>query len=98
FRITELPSPEEILDEILENVRRAYIGAGVIHGDLSEFNVIINPDWHILIIDWPQYVRVSHPNAEMLLKRDLSNILKFFRRKYGLIRELEETLNYIKRP
>ena len=96
YRITELPSPEETLDEILENVRKAYIGAGVIHGDLSEFNVIINPDWHILIIDWPQYARTSHPNADMLLKRDIWNILKFFKRKFGISRSLEETIKYVR--
>ncbi|MEM2749970.1 MAG: serine/threonine-protein kinase RIO2 [Candidatus Bathyarchaeia archaeon] len=96
YRITELPSPEETLDEILENVRKAYIGAGVIHGDLSEFNVIINPDWHILIIDWPQYARTSHPNADMLLKRDIWNILKFFKRKFGISRSLEEIIKYVR--
>jgi len=96
YRITELPNPEETLDEILENVRKAYIGAGVIHGDLSEFNVIINPDWHILIIDWPQYARTSHPNADMLLKRDIWNILKFFKRKFGISRSLEEIIKYVR--
>lgn len=96
FRISDLPSPEAILDEIIGNVKLAYVGAGVIHGDLSEYNVIITPDWHVLIIDWPQYVRLDHPNAETLLRRDVSNILRFFRRKYGILRDLNETLKWIK--
>ncbi|MBS7640558.1 MAG: serine/threonine-protein kinase RIO2 [Candidatus Bathyarchaeia archaeon] len=98
FRICSLPDPETILDEILENVRLAYVGAGVVHGDLSEYNVVITPSGHVLIIDWPQYVRADHPSAEALLKRDVSNMLKFFRRKYGVIRSLSNVLEQIKRP
>jgi RIO kinase 2 len=89
-------NPEKILDEIILNVRRAYLEAGVIHADLSEFNVIMKPDWHILIIDWPQFVRTSHPNAERLLRRDVRNILRFFKRKFKIERSLQETLNRIK--
>ncbi|MEM2342238.1 MAG: serine/threonine-protein kinase RIO2 [Candidatus Bathyarchaeia archaeon] len=98
FRFTEIPDPKAILDEILENIRRAYIKAGVIHGDLSEFNVVLTPDWHILIIDWPQYVRKEHPNADALLKRDVWNILRFFKRKFGLFRDFQSTLDYVKSP
>jgi len=96
FRLREILKPEAVLDEILENVRLAYLKAGVIHGDLSEFNVILTPLNRILIIDWPQYVRATHPNAENLLKRDVWNIIKFFKRKYGVVRGLQEALNYVK--
>jgi RIO kinase 2 len=97
FRITELTSPLAILNKILENVRKAYIEAGVIHGDLSEFNVVLTSDQNVLIIDWPQFIRIDHPNADMVLKRDLLNIIKFFRRKFAVIRDLSEALNYIKK-
>jgi RIO kinase 2 len=96
FRFTEMPDPERILNEILENVRRAYVKAGVIHGDLSEFNVVLTPSCHILIIDWPQYIKVNHPNADMLLKRDIWNILRFFNRKFNIFRDLRSTLEYVK--
>jgi len=95
-RFIEIPNPENILDEILFNVKKAYREAEIIHSDLSEFNVILKPDWHILIIDWPQYVRLNHPNAEYLLRRDVRNILKFFHRKFRVSRDLEETLRYIR--
>ena len=95
FRFTEIPNPEETLNEILENVKKAYVKAGVIHGDLSEFNVVLTLDWHVLIIDWPQFVRIDHPNADFLLKRDVWNILNFFRRKFRVIRDLQEALNYV---
>jgi len=98
FRFTEIPNPGEILDEILENVRKAYVKAGVIHGDLSEFNVVLASDWQVLIIDWPQFVRTDHPNADFLLKRDIRNVLNFFKRKFKIVRDLQEALNYVTTP
>lgn len=95
-RFIEIPNPEEVLDEIIMNVRRAYVDAGIVHADLSEFNIILKPDWHILIIDWPQYVKLGHPNIDFLLERDIKNILRFFHRKFGVERDLEGTLNYVK--
>lgn len=95
FRFTEMPNPEEILDEVLENVRKAYVKAGVIHGDLSEFNIVLTPNWNVLIIDWPQFVRANHPNANFLLKRDVLNVLNFFKRKFKIVRDLQGALNYV---
>jgi len=92
----EIQKPEKILKEILCNVRRAYLKAGIIHADLSEYNVILKPNMHILIIDWPQYVTKEHPNAQQLLTRDVKNVLVFFRRKYRLKVKLENALAYIK--
>jgi len=92
----EIPEPRKTLDEILFNVRNAYVKAGVIHADLSEFNIMLQPDDHILIIDWPQYVRVDHPNADDLIERDVKNVLKFFSRKFRVKMKLEEALNFVK--
>jgi len=91
----EIPNPERVLKEILRNVRKAYIKAGVIHADLSEYNVILKPNMHILIIDWPQYVKRDHPNAQQLLTRDVKNILRYFERKYMLKVKLKEAVAYV---
>lgn len=90
-----LAKPERILKEILRNIRKAYLKAGVIHADLSEYNVILKPDKHILIIDWPQYVTRDHPNAQDLLSRDVQNILQYFKRKHKLSVKLNESLEYV---
>ena len=50
-RWREIADPAKVLKEILINVRRAFLDAGVIHGDLSEYNVILQPDMRVLIID-----------------------------------------------
>jgi RIO kinase 2 len=91
----EISRPDKILGEILRNARKAYLKAGVIHADLSEYNIILKPDRHILIIDWPQYVTKEHPNAEELLTRDVQNILQYFKRKHKLNANLKETIEYV---
>ncbi len=91
----EISKPEKVLKEILANVRKVYMKAGVVHADLSEYNIILKPDMHILIIDWPQYVTREHPNAQELLTRDLKNITQFFESKHMLKVELKEALSYV---
>jgi RIO kinase 2 len=94
-QLRKVPSPEKTLKEILRNVRKAYLKAGVIHGDLSEYNIIVKPDKHILIIDWPQYISKEHPNAEQLLTRDVKNVLQYFSRKRMLKVRIIEALDYV---
>ena len=91
----EISKPEKVLKEILRNVRKAYLKAGIIHADLSEYNVILKPNMHILIIDWPQYVTREHPNAKQLLTRDVNNILQYFKRKHMLKAKLKEALLHV---
>jgi RIO kinase 2 len=91
----EIPKPEKILKEVLRNVRKTYLKAHVIHADLSEYNIILKPDGHILIIDWPQYVTIDHANAEELLERDLKNILTFFNRKFNVKVVAKEACDYV---
>ncbi|MCW4045608.1 MAG: serine/threonine protein kinase [Candidatus Bathyarchaeota archaeon] len=94
-RWRELPDPAKVLREILGNVKRAYVEARVVHADLSEYNVILNQDMHVLIIDWPQYVVADHPNAQELLRRDVENLLSFFGRRYGLKVNSDEVHAYV---
>ena len=95
YHFPKLSDPKAVLNEILENVRKAYKEANMIHGDLSPYNIILQPNTHILIIDWPQNIPTTHPNARELLKRDLQNVLKFFRRKYGQNKKTEDALLYV---
>jgi RIO kinase 2 len=94
YRYTVIPNPKAVLDEILDNIRLAYQKAKIIHADLSPYNIILQPNQHILVIDWPQYIRTNHPNAEKLLKRDLRNVIKFFKHPQKIT--LEKALPYIK--
>src|SRR5665647_993618 len=91
---TRLLDPEWYLDEILRQVKITY-SMGIIHADLSEYNVFVSEDC-VQLIDWPQYITPEHPQADEILERDVSNILVHFYRKYGIKRELNETVAEIK--
>lgn len=54
--------------------------AGIIHGDLSEYNVLVGSDG-LVIIDLPQAVNASgNNNARSMLERDVQNITAYFGR------------------
>jgi RIO kinase 2 len=91
----KITNPKRVLKEILRNVRKAYLKAHVIHGDLSEYNIILKPDMHILIIDWPQYVMTDHPNAGEMLLRDIENVLTFFNRRFKVKVEPNLACDYV---
>lgn len=60
---------------------RAMTAAGVVHGDLSAFNVLW---WHgrLVIIDFPQAVdATTNPHAADLLHRDVRNVCRWFERR-----------------
>ena len=92
-RIT-LSDPENGLNMILGEVGKAR-RLGIIHADLSEFNVMVDESGP-KIIDWPQAVEVTHPHAQELLERDLVNVLRFFERKYRIEMPLERALSRVR--
>jgi RIO kinase 1 len=54
------------------------LGVGIIHGDLSEFNVLLSADGPV-IIDLPQAVDAAgNNNAEVMLSRDVNNMRSYF--------------------
>ena len=91
----KITRPERVLKEVLRNVRKAYLKAHVIHGDLSEYNIILKSDMHVLIIDWPQYVLSDHPNGDELLKRDVQNVLTFFNRRFNVETDFQLACDYV---
>ncbi len=91
----DIGKPIKVLKEIFLNLKKAYTKAHLIHSDISEYNIILNPDGHVLIIDWPQAVSTDHANAEELLERDLNNVLVYFSRKFNLKLEVKEVCKYV---
>lgn len=52
--------------------------AGIVHGDLSEYNVLIDRDGPV-IIDLPQAVdAAANNNARRMLERDVANLAAYF--------------------
>jgi RIO kinase 1 len=71
---------------------RLMLCAGLIHGDLSEFNVLVD-DTGPVIIDLPQAVNASaNNNAKAMFERDVNNM----RRYYGEYAPILRHTNYAK--
>lgn len=89
-----LEDPQSVLEKIISNVKIAYQN-GYINGDLNEYNIMVNND-NIFILDWPQAIKVDTINANVVLLRDVKNILKFFSKKYKIEMDVGNTINHIR--
>ncbi|MEM3391105.1 MAG: RIO1 family regulatory kinase/ATPase, partial [Archaeoglobaceae archaeon] len=83
---------EKIFDEVVEDVRKLFQKAELVHADLSEYNIMLleNP----VIIDMGQAVLKDHPLAISYLRRDIRNVVRFFS-KFGLRVSEEEIFEEI---
>ncbi|MFC6723229.1 serine/threonine-protein kinase Rio1 [Halobium palmae] len=75
----QINNPETAYEVVREYMRRLH-AAGLVHGDLSEYNLIIH-DGELVVIDLGQAVTVHHPNAGDFLDRDCRNVANFFARQ-----------------
>jgi RIO kinase 1 len=83
-------NPTQVYEELLEFIKRLYQKAKLVHGDISEYNVMIWRNKPILF-DVAQAVRLEHPMADNFLKRDLNNLHRYFRRQGVQVLSVEET-------
>jgi RIO kinase 1 len=65
-------------DEIVKQLSILYQKAGLVHADLSEYNIFKNPKGEIMLLDFGSAVDVKHPNAKQFLVRDVQNVNRFF--------------------
>jgi len=81
---SEFTSENEVIslfENILHEVQQA-VKCGYIHGDLSEYNIRMNEDNYPVLFDWPQYIKTEAMNARDVLRRDIENILSYFKKKF----------------
>lgn len=74
-----IENPETAFEVVREYMRRLY-ESGLVHGDLSEYNIIVH-EGELTVIDLGQAVTVHHPNYRDFLTRDCRNIANFFARQ-----------------
>ncbi len=89
----DIDDPLYIFEEILTQIRIIFKSAHLIHGDLGEFNVVVDEEGKILIIDWLQSIPSDHPNAGLILKKDIQNLCNYFRKKYGIESDVDQILS-----
>jgi RIO kinase 1 len=87
-------SPGEVYGTLLTYLARLYRKAELVHGDLSEYNIMI---WKgkPVIFDVSQAVPISHPMAEFLLRRDLANLNRFFSRLGVKVLSIDEAYRQV---
>jgi len=79
---------------LLKCVKALYRKAGLVHGDLSEYNVM-NWKERPVIFDMSQAVLLEHPMAEQFLRRDIINLNQFFRKLGVNVKKDEETYKWV---
>ncbi|MBN3037127.1 MAG: serine protein kinase RIO [Candidatus Diapherotrites archaeon] len=90
----KLEDPKGVFDSIASEMKKLY-DAGLVHADISEFNVLMH-EGEPFLIDFAQAVLLSHPKSGTYLERDISNIVKYFKR-LGVSTPEEELHSYITR-
>ena len=80
-RLSEVDlSPEQARRDhavVMQNIVRM-LCAGIVHGDLSEFNILVDEQGPV-IIDLPQAVdAAANNNAQMMLNRDVNKISAYY--------------------
>jgi RIO kinase 1 len=75
-------------------IRTAYSKGKIVHGDLSEYNVLITDDEPV-VIDLAQAVLLDHWRAQELLERDVGNVARYFK-KFGVGIDAKDELKRIR--
>ncbi|CAG8613002.1 7000_t:CDS:2, partial [Racocetra fulgida] len=64
-QITDVRDPGQLYSDLMDLIVR--LGQyGLIHGDFNEFNILVKENGEPVLIDFPQMVSTSHPDAEWL--------------------------------
>jgi len=71
-------------DWTFETIGKLWKKAKLVHADFSEFNVFKTEKERVLF-DMGSAVLSSHPQSEEFLKRDVSNMVRFFRKR-GIVK------------
>ena len=73
----EIENPEEGLQQVLNDISDLWHDEKLVHGDLSEYNILVEKD-RLVWIDFAQGVHTTHPEAQNFLERDIRNVVNFF--------------------
>jgi len=95
LRETEIKNPQRTYSQILNNVKKLYQKARLVHGDLSEYNIMLWKN-HPVLFDVSQAVPLEHPMADQLLRRDLENLNRYFGRLGVETLSLDEAYRKVK--
>lgn len=85
----EIENPQKGFKIVKNQIKQLWEQEELVHGDLSEYNILVDQKGTMTWIDFSQGVHKTHPEAERLLKRDIENVANFFK-KQGANIEIEK--------
>ncbi len=88
-----IENPQEIFNAIINNISLMYKKGELVHSDLSAFNILYYRK-KPYIIDLGQGVLLEHPRSLEFLKRDIDNIVRYFK-KYNIWADANKIYNKI---
>jgi RIO kinase 1 len=86
--------PQVFYQQVLDEMQRMWQKAGLAHGDLSEYNIMVYGEKPV-IFDVSQAMLTIHPLAQSLIERDIQNINYCFKRLGAEIRDPKELKEWI---
>ncbi|XP_065262340.1 serine/threonine-protein kinase RIO2 isoform X2 [Emys orbicularis] len=95
-QVHQIEDPASVYSELMELIVKL-ANHGLIHGDFNEFNLLLDSEDQVTMIDFPQMVSTSHPNAEWYFDRDVKCIRDFFKKRFSYESELFPTFQDIRR-
>jgi RIO kinase 1 len=93
LRSAEIDNPAQVYENIMAMIDTLYNKAELVHGDLSEFNILYNDQPYL--IDMGQSVTRDHPRALQFLMRDIRNMNRFFKKKGCEVKTEYEIFNAV---
>ncbi|KAG2598008.1 serine/threonine-protein kinase RIO1-like [Panicum virgatum] len=80
--------------EIITTMRTLYQKCKLVHGDLSEYNILYF-EGHLYIIDVSQSVDLDHPSALDFLKEDCLHVSDFFKKRGIAVMTVTDLFNFV---
>ncbi|KAL6522154.1 hypothetical protein OROMI_032031 [Orobanche minor] len=83
--------------EMIITMRTLYQKCKLVHGDLSEYNILYFED-HLYIIDVSQSVDLDHPHSLDFLREDCIHVSDFFKKHGVAVMTIRELFDFIVDP
>ncbi len=93
LRSVDIEDPQQTYESIIGMIKTLYTKAELVHGDLSEFNILYHD--HPYLIDMGQSVTRDHPRAHQFLMRDIRNVNRFFKKRGSAITSEYDIFNAV---
>ena len=84
----------ELYWDLALTVRKIYHVCQLVHGDLSEYNLLYHKG-KAYVIDVSQSVEHDHPNALEFLRKDINNLNEFFKKKGVNVLTVKEMFDFV---